>query len=233
MIKKTFDHIDFNGTKRVAELYFNLSPLELTQLQLESEHGIQKVLEDAIADNDLRKVFDFLDNLIKKSYGIKSDDGRYFRKTPEIIEDLVSSPFYSDFVLGLLENDAREGAEFIKGLVPASLIEAANKLVTSQTPTPAAEPEVENVFKPNAREQFAQAQAAKLEGQTDVGTAPYIPNTEAPQSLRVAPTRDELLNMTPEEFQAYGKSVHQQTPPSGNISAPQHEIGPGFQLGDN
>lgn len=67
-------------------------------------------------------VFEFIKQLILKSYGIKSADGRKMEKSPAIREDFEQSLAFDTLFMELMQNDLA-AAEFVNGVLPASLAE--------------------------------------------------------------------------------------------------------------
>lgn len=125
MLKQTITFRDFNGVERTEDLYFNLTEWELTDIQADSEHGIQKDMQDAIAAKDLRKLLDFIKMLVHAAYGERDRDGIHFNKSPEITERFINSAMYSPLLLSLFEDEGKRTEAFITGLMPADLVQRA------------------------------------------------------------------------------------------------------------
>lgn len=134
MLKHHLVYTDFNDNRREEDLYFNLTEAELVDIQANSNLGIQAELEAAIAENDVKKLLDFIKMLVHKSYGVKSEDGRHFRKSAEITEDFVNSAAYSDLLLSLFQDGGKRGVTFITGVMPADLVARATAQSQGQTP---------------------------------------------------------------------------------------------------
>ncbi len=151
MLKQTVNYTDFNGTKRTEEIYFNLTEAELVDIQVDSKEGIQKDLQDAIADKDIRKLLDFIKLLVHKAYGVKSEDGRHFRKSKELTDDFINSALYSDLLLHLFEEEGARAEKFITGLMPKELL--ARAIAKSQGQSEAVvDPGTGEPYKMGARE---------------------------------------------------------------------------------
>nr|DAK10495.1 MAG TPA: hypothetical protein [Caudoviricetes sp.] len=126
MIKKTVTYTDFNGTERTDELYFNISKIELMELENGYEGGsygahLQKVVDDGNAV----AIYNEFVSLINLAYGVKSEDGKHFRKSDEILAGFRDSAAYETFLMGLLSNED-ELLAFTKGILPADLQDAAD-----------------------------------------------------------------------------------------------------------
>src|SRR5690606_19443202 len=146
MLKQSITYTDFNGTERTEDLYFNLTEAELIDIQVNSQNGIEKDLQDAIDGRDIREILAFIKMLVHKSYGVKSEDGRHFRKSEAITEDFVNSALYSDLLLELFKDEGEKGVKFITGLMPKDLIQRATTAMKGDDGTPP--------LKPTAREMF-------------------------------------------------------------------------------
>ena len=140
MIKETFEYEDFNGHKRTAEMYFNLTDIEVVDFSGRNPSQVTEDMETMVNTENIRGILAFIRDLINWSYGVKSEDGITFEKSPEITRKFVQSAYYSDWLFSLFENDAAKGIAFVKGVLPASLIEKAQERVNmenGETPTSA------------------------------------------------------------------------------------------------
>lgn len=124
MLKKTFVYTDYNGNKREEDCYFNLSKAECMEMELSTNGGMKSYLERIVKEQDQEKIVKIFKELILKSYGIKSDDGKHFRKSPEISADFASTEAYSELFMELA-TDADAAAKFITAVLPSNMDEAA------------------------------------------------------------------------------------------------------------
>lgn len=125
MIKKTRTYTDYNGNERTEDFYFNLSKAELMEMELSTEGGLEKKLNKIIASKDSKKIVETFKDIIVRSYGVISDDGRRFIKSKELAEEFTQTEVYSELFMELA-SDADEAAKFINGIVPKDLAKAAN-----------------------------------------------------------------------------------------------------------
>ena len=70
-----------------------------------------------IATNDNAKIVQTFKDLILKSYGIKSEDGRRFIKSQELREAFEQSEAYSEFFMAMLANEDGLQTRFINGVI--------------------------------------------------------------------------------------------------------------------
>lgn len=129
MIKKTMTYIDFNGVERTEDLYFNLTTSEVMEMEMSTKGGLAESIQRIISAQDQPAIIKIFKDLIVRSYGVKSPDGKRFIKNQEVIDEFVQSQAFSDLFMELA-TDADKAAEFINGVVPADMakqIEAENK----------------------------------------------------------------------------------------------------------
>lgn len=217
MLKQTVTYTDFNNNERTEDLYFNLTEAELIQLQVDSPHGIEKELQDAIDGKDIREILAFIKMLIHKAYGIKSEDGRYFHKSEEITQNFVNSAMYNDLLLSLFENEGQRGIKFINDLMPANLIKSAQKSMGG-----------EKDLKPTAREMFEQRRQESRVPQAEIvddnSSEPIRRETFQKPPVTMTENVEDEERLAFEKWKAEQKN-HQ---PESNISRPPHESGPGY-----
>ena len=120
MIKKTISYVDYDGNEREEDFYFNLSKAELTELQLGTSGGLQKMIENIVKTKDIPRIIEIFKKIILASYGEKSPDGRRFVKSKEITDNFTQTEAYSILFMEL-STDADKAAEFIAGVIPADL----------------------------------------------------------------------------------------------------------------
>ena len=122
MIKKTITYTDYNGNQRTEDFYFNLNKAELMRMELGVKGGMTEMMNRMIAAQDAPAMMEVFEDLVRKSYGVKTPDGRGFDKDPKHFEAFKSTEAYSELFVELITNpDAC--AEFFNGVVPANLVE--------------------------------------------------------------------------------------------------------------
>lgn len=122
MIKKTITYTDYNGNLRTEDHYFNLNKAELMRMEFGVKGGMTEMMNRMIAAQDAPAMMEVFEDLVRKSYGVKTPDGRGFDKDPKHFEAFKSTEAYSELFVELITNpDAC--AEFFNGVVPANLVE--------------------------------------------------------------------------------------------------------------
>lgn len=112
MYVKVVKYKNVLGEKAEKKLYFNISKLELTKLDIKYK-DIVKHIQDVVERQNGAEILDLLDELIKLSYGEKNDDG-YLVKTQEVYDRFRWSEMYDELVLNLLENPKEAESFFTK-----------------------------------------------------------------------------------------------------------------------
>lgn len=128
MLKKTINYVDYDGNEREEDFYFNLTKAELMEMSLSTSGGLDKYIERITKAQDTAKLIELFKDIIIKSYGVKSDDGKRFIKKPELTEEFTQTEAYSD-LFTTLATDENEAAAFINGIMPKELLDAAKEEV--------------------------------------------------------------------------------------------------------
>jgi hypothetical protein len=124
MIKKTVTFKDFDGNERTEDFYFHMTEQELTEWEFSVDGGLSGVLTRIINSTDLTKYVEIFKDLLIKSYGVKTPDGRGFIKNKEVLDNFIYTQAFSDIYMELATDD-KAAAEFVNGIIPASLKEKA------------------------------------------------------------------------------------------------------------
>lgn len=120
MLKKLIEYTDFNGNIRKENFYFNLNKAELLEMELGVTGGLRELLQLIMEKQDIPKLMDAFKQIILKSYGEKSPDGRVFMKSKELSEAFEHTNAYDVLYMELIQN-ANTAAEFINGLMPEDM----------------------------------------------------------------------------------------------------------------
>lgn len=117
MIKKTIKYVDFDGVERVEDFYFHLSKAEAVEMLVSEEGGYEKYIEKIVSTRDNRKIVEIFKDLVLRSYGEKSLDGRRFVKSKVLSDAFSQTNAYEELFMELAEN-ADVAAAFVKGVLP-------------------------------------------------------------------------------------------------------------------
>ena len=122
MYKKNITYTDYNGHERTEEFLFNLTEAEIAEMEMSKKGGLTNTLQRLIRTEDAPEIAKIFKDLILKSYGEKSDDGRRFIKTKEKAEEFSQTEAYSKLYMELAFDD-KAAAEFINNIIPKSMAE--------------------------------------------------------------------------------------------------------------
>lgn len=132
MLKKTITYTDYDGLERTEEFRFNLTKAELLDMELTTAGTFSETMKRIIAGKDIIRIAKLFKELLLKSYGVKSDDGKRFVKSQELSEAFSQTEAYSDLYIELLSNP-EEAAKFFAEVAPkmdeVSAVPAANVTV--------------------------------------------------------------------------------------------------------
>lgn len=128
MYKKNITYTDFNGDERTDAFYFNLSDAEILELQVSYGGDMSRIMSNMLEKRDAKGLLGIITDLIKTSYGEKSNDGKRFMKNPEITDSFVTTDAYSKLVLELL-NDEKEFEKFMTNVIPSAKREKLNEII--------------------------------------------------------------------------------------------------------
>lgn len=119
MFMQTITFTDYNGNERKRDCYFNLSKAELMKMEMSTAGGFAERVQRIIDAQDQPALIQIFEDLIQKSYGVKTPDGG-FVKRKEDLDEFISTVAYSDLFM-LLATDADAASRFINGIVPADV----------------------------------------------------------------------------------------------------------------
>ena len=120
MLKKTIKYTDYDGNEREEDFYFNLSKAEITEMELSKEGGMSEYIKKISATQNGPELIKLFKDIIIKSYGEKSLDGKRFIKNKELTEAFIQTEAYSELFIELASN-ADEAAKFINGIMPKNM----------------------------------------------------------------------------------------------------------------
>ena len=117
MLKKIITYTDYNNVERTEPFYFNLSKAELMEMELGVTGGMTEMLDKIIAAKDAPSLMKTFKEMIMKSYGVKSDDGKRLIKSEELSIAFTQTEAYSVLFMELITDD-KAAADFVNGIIP-------------------------------------------------------------------------------------------------------------------
>lgn len=138
MLKKTIKYTDFDGNERIEDHYFNLTQSELMEVLFSLPGEVKQDLSKPDMENFEQQaalklidrlggdgVFNFVKSLMLKAYGVKSEDGKRFKKSEEISKEFQETLAFDTMFMELMRNE-KAAADFVNGIIPANLLQNAN-----------------------------------------------------------------------------------------------------------
>ena len=124
MLKKTITYTDYNGTERTEDFYFHLSKAELIELEMSTSGGYGEMVQNIIQAQYAPAIIKVFKEMINKSYGEKSPDGKRFMKVNDAGVPLYvafsQTEAYSQLFMELA-TDSEAAAAFVNGIIPNDL----------------------------------------------------------------------------------------------------------------
>lgn len=120
MLKKTMTTVDFGGTKRTEDYYFNLTKAEIMEMELSTEGGFSEMIKRISAAQSQLELVKLFKSLLCKSYGVLSPDGRKFMKNQAILDDFMATQAFSDLYMELT-TDTEKAIAFFEQILPGDM----------------------------------------------------------------------------------------------------------------
>ena len=123
MRKETITYIDYDGNERTEDFYFNLSKPELMEMDFSASGGLEKKIKKIVDTQDTKQIIDLFKDIVLRSYGEKSDDGKRFIKFRDghrLADDFAQTEAYNELFMRLA-TDEKAATDFINGIIPASI----------------------------------------------------------------------------------------------------------------
>ena len=121
------EYTDYNGVERKEDFFFNLTKAELLEMEMGIVGGFNAMVQRAIDAQDQPTLIATFKDLLLKSVGVKSADGRRFIKNDEVRADFKETEAYSILFMKYA-TDAEAASKFINGIVPKDLAQEAQQI---------------------------------------------------------------------------------------------------------
>lgn len=128
MLKKTITYQGFDGKQYTEDFFFNLTKAEATEMELSQKGGMKKYMEDIVAAENGEEIIRIFKEIILKSYGVKSEDGKRFIKSEELSREFSQTLAYDQLFM-LLATDEQAALAFLKAVLPKELSEEVDKSI--------------------------------------------------------------------------------------------------------
>ena len=118
MLIKNITYTDYDGNERNETFYFNLSKAELMELEMSIDGGWAERIQQIVNAKDVPTLSKIFKDLILRSYGEKSPDGKRFIKSAALSEAFTQTEAYSELFMELI-TDPDAASAFMNGILPA------------------------------------------------------------------------------------------------------------------
>lgn len=121
MLEKKIKYTDYRGNEREEEYFFNLTKAECLKLETSIDGGLSTLLTRLSTEQNVPKIIEIFDDIICKSYGEISNDGKRFIKETDagvpLYKAFKETEAYSQLFVELLADPEKQIA-FINGIIP-------------------------------------------------------------------------------------------------------------------
>ena len=131
MLKKDITFTNFDDVEVTETWYFNLTKTELAEMELSMRGGFSEVLKTIGREKNPELVISTFKEILLKTVGKRSEDGRRFMKNQEIRDEFVEIGAYDTLFMEMI-TDADAAAKFINGVMPKDLVEETMKEMARQ-----------------------------------------------------------------------------------------------------
>lgn len=134
MFAKKIKYTNFAGETREEEFFFHMSKTDIVQWQYSVNGGIDQLFKRIINKGDQHALIETVKDLIHRSYGEVSIDGKSFERKRDgrsLADDFEQTAAYDVLFMELITDD-KAAAEFLNGLMPPDILSQLAK--TSRLP---------------------------------------------------------------------------------------------------
>lgn len=120
MLKREVTYENYDGVEVKETFYFNLTRSEIIMMGMEEDGDLAEKLQSIVDKKDGKQIVKTFHDLLLRSYGEKSADGRRFVKSPEISKAFSETPAFDVIFEGMMMNPD-EALKFLNALIPKDL----------------------------------------------------------------------------------------------------------------
>ena len=117
-IPLTYTLLD-TGEEVTKDFWFNLNKADVIKIHLTLDGGFDGFLEKLKTDPDVKSVMTVFEELILKSYGKRTPEGK-FVKSKDYTDEFAASDAYSQLFIKLLEDENGFANKFVEGVMSVS-----------------------------------------------------------------------------------------------------------------
>lgn len=126
MLKKQVTYKDFDGNEVTETLYFHLSKADMVEMEMSADEGFGEQLKGIVASEKPSDLFRIFKKIVMDAYGVRSEDGKRFIKSPEQSLEFTQTEAYSALVMNFISDD-QAAMEFVRGILPLDMLPEVDK----------------------------------------------------------------------------------------------------------
>ena len=126
MISYTIKYTDLFDNEAEDKVYFHLTKDEVYDLIAERRKTLLGQASRIQEDQDFLEGYQFVRDIVLRSYGERSDDGKRFIKTEEATTAFRQSLLFDEVLEKIFESDKSADA-FVNAVMPPKMVELINK----------------------------------------------------------------------------------------------------------
>ena len=131
MLKKTITYSGIDGREYTEDFLFALTKADLMEMEVSTPGGMQEYIQRISQTQDIHAVLDLFKDLIAKSYGQKSPDGKRFIRSKALTEEFMQTEAYDKLLMEIF-SDENAAAAFVSGILPQDIAAQAATMLENQ-----------------------------------------------------------------------------------------------------
>ena len=116
MLKQRVKYEGFDGELIEEDLYFNLTRMDLIELNDRYESkDMAAYMDKIVKEKNIKELYKVLKDIVLMAYGVKSEDGRRFIKNQTVKDEFAESLAFSQLIEDFHETDTAM-SDFVTGI---------------------------------------------------------------------------------------------------------------------
>lgn len=116
MLKQRVKYEGFDGELIEEDLYFNLTRMDLIELNDRYESkDMAAYIDKIVKEKNIKKLYKVLKDIVLMAYGVKSEDGKRFIKNQTVKDEFAESLAFAQLIEDFHETDTAMSA-FVTGI---------------------------------------------------------------------------------------------------------------------
>ena len=116
MLKKHVKYPGFDGEIIEEDLYFNLTRMDLIELNDRYESkDMAAYMDKIVKEKNIKELYKVLKDIVLMAYGVKSEDGKRFIKNQTVKDEFAESLAFSQLIEDFHETDTAM-SDFVTGI---------------------------------------------------------------------------------------------------------------------